>query len=263
MKCSIVKTSQSIAKMDHEKLGLLCGLGFIKLRHKKQFEEYHYQMRGFQGANIYFSNYNGKKMYTYDLTVDRASKDSALPKNLIFEPSEETNELLAILPDTKFNRRVLACYVGSDLEPEILDDKIQKEVKEMAKTIRTQTIVKKKKDQLIVDQSKVIQSKDERIAQLERELAEKNAVDNVILDAAQTIAQDSAEAYKAKIRQEIKDQVYVEKADLISTLKESYGEKWAQCSEYKQTILKEVTDRTAKRLAEEGITIDVDSRTDS
>ena len=263
MRCTVVKTSESIKKMDHEKLGELCGLNFIKVRHKNEFAAFSYSMRGFQGAEIFFSNVGNKKSYTYQLTKNLRQEDCALPKSVVFEPEEETNELLAIIPDTDFNRQRLAMLVHTDLEPKVLDAAIAKDVMERSKVYRREVEKTLSKDEVITNQNDELLRLKEENERLKRDAAEKEKSDNVVLQAAREQGQKNVEEYKKRVRAEVKELVYEEMADVITDLKERLGPDWAKGAEYKNSILKEVEMRTAKRLAEEGVETNVDSGSDS
>jgi hypothetical protein len=118
-KCSIIKTIPSNLG-DIVKLAELADITLVKLRHPNGYGNVPATMRGFQGGVIELIDIRGKKEYKFTPERDRHGDDIPTPRDLVFIPDNDTGELIAYIPDTPYNRDVLAKIIG-DYAPTILE----------------------------------------------------------------------------------------------------------------------------------------------
>jgi len=242
---------------DHEVIASLAGVKLVRLRHWMGFHEFARSMKGFQGGKIELmaSRKNGKR-YVWAPHKNRFGDDVSTPTPLVFEPDETSEQLLAVMPVTDYNKTFLARIYGMPHAPAILDTELDAEIKVLSLKVKGETERKKSQSELIADQAAEIEKLKKDAAKTEKAGKTVAKRQNILADAQkETQAKATLEAVTA-IKESIAEEVYSEKEGLVSALIEKYGDDWESSDEYKEGIASEVEKRLEVKLKEKGISKD-------
>lgn len=244
MACSLLTIVPS-RKVSSEKLmefARVAGLGFIRLRHIRRIADFPFSVRSFQSAKIIMTKANnGGLSYDYKLSKDENGADCSGLMPLVFEPDPTTNILYADLIDTPFNRKKLVVNYYNNAQWEIVDPKVEEEIKNLADEHEKTLDQKPTKDEEI-----------DRLRKQIEELTSKNTKkEEAPVSEELKVEKDSTVQIDVKkVKEEVKKEIYEEKADLINSLKEKKKQGWAFTSEYKNEILPLIDERVKQRLEE-------------
>jgi len=246
MNSNLVYITGGNKKIDFEAVAELAGIKVIKLLHPRAFVNDQVSMRGFQGGTMQVSDRGGVSLYKFVPFVNKSGEDTFTPKNLWFEKDDRTNENLAVIPDTKYNRKKLAGMYGTIHAPRIKDPVIDAEVRAMAEKIQKTVEVKKTKE---VEAAKALSENESLKKALEKAKKDNERLMNrgTMLTAA---VSDNSKLINF-IRKSVENEVFSEKASLIEELKKS-GEGWQSQGQYKK-IVDEIDKRCIEKLKDEGI----------
>ena len=205
-------------------------------------------VRGFQDVTVYIGQDHGKKSNKAEWCVDESNLPCRGPRALNFEPHPETGALEAWLPDSEFNRKILAKTFYHNAQWRIVDAKIREQVKVLADGFAEKEGKTEDPTKLVLsltDENSALQA---QVARMQRELDEKALASKPKMTEERN---DNREAIK-KIREEIKTEVYAERPDELAALKEMKPQGWAFTKEYKKGIGAEIDRRLAERLKADG-----------
>ncbi len=253
MLCEVVDIPKALKGVPLEEIGEIAGVEFLKLRHAVKRKDFELTMRGFQGGTIYESN-NGD--FKFAKTVDGDGKDCFRPRNVTFIPSKRTKLLEAYVPDTKYNRKVLANLFFTPDAPHIYDRKVRDEVEEMAKNLGIKKKLEKNVNETVVVLSADLSKKDKEIAKLKKQLEKVEIVNRTISKSAAQIDSSKVEAEREKILQECIKDVEKENQDLMKALMKMYPKAFRKKDEYFEGIVKKAKIEAEKIYKIEGLNVD-------
>ena len=230
------------------------GIRFIKLHYTNpKYAPHPRPVKGWQAIEIILKR-GGDGQKTYDVvpTKDSQGKDTESTRNLSFEPKKPTDRLEAELPDTPYNRRKLAICYYYGAQWQIVDPAIDAEIKAMADVLEAEYEEKRKKgptkDDVIVTLDAEKKKLEEEVAALRDELNEKKKRDTVVKTAKKKAGRPSGATSKSdELENEIKQQVWAEKKDLIGEIQKKHKQWWLSI-EYRQQVYPEIQRRLAERL---------------
>lgn len=223
MHCSLLSIKGALPNKllsdDYTIYGEQAKLKFIKLKHKKGFAMNQCaSVRGYQGADIVVSQTRDHQiLYEVALTTDNKTGEAcSAQRPLIFEPEKRTNLLTAVVPDTPFNRKKLACVYYHNPFAEIIDEAIDKEIDQMAREIELILPQEKTKDD-------TIQEQDDEISILRRKLSEQTSkIDGLKVTAG--IAEDARDSRVSNTPEVKATPVMVPKPDRLLNQEEEPSE---------------------------------------
>jgi len=253
MLCEIVDIPKSLKGVSIEEIGEIANVEFLKLRHAEKRKDFELTMRGFQGGTIYESN-NGD--FKFSKTVDADGKDCLRPRNVTFMPSRRTKLLEAYIPDTKYNRKILAKLFFTPDAPYIYDRKVRDEVEEMAKNMGLKKKVTENVDKTVVTLSANLSKKDKEIAKLKKQLEKTEIVNRTVNKSAAKFDSGKAEIEREKILQECIKDVESENQDLIKALEKMYPKSFRKKDEYLEGIVAKAKAEAEKLYEIEGLNVD-------
>jgi len=243
-------------KGDHELISGLANIKLVRLQHHLGFLKYERSMRGFQGGTLELVSKGAGKKYQFRPHTTREGRDVPTPRPLVFAPDKISDQLVALIPLTKFNKKFLAAIYYNQDAPKILDHEADLEIKQMAEKFKVNKITEKTQSELIAEQSEEIAKLRRAGLRKDQELNKTIKNQNTIADAMITTRAIATEAEVDALRIEISEEVYEEKADLVSTLLEQYSDDWMDSDEYKEGIAPEIVERLEVKLKEKGISKD-------
>lgn len=246
MNTSIVRLRGVDSKADFESIAELAGVGVIKLRHHKAFDNIPVSMRGFQGGTIEVITRRSGSGYTWSPKRTTDNEDTFTARTLFFEKDKKTGENIAVIPDTPYNRSKLAKGFYTPTAPKIKDSAIEKEVKEMADRIHKERSVSKTKEDIIKE---TLSEKEI----LEKKLKEKESEIKKLTDRKAILSQDPHASLVDYLRKEYIKEVETEQADFLGDIKKEYKEDYPTSEVYQTVILLEVEKRLKSKLKKEGI----------
>lgn len=198
--CSLILIPkiENPSKVDETmKFAKLAGIKFIELRHAKKRNKLSFTIKGFQGAMVVVNGSPNGNPFMAKYTVHpHTGEAQAYGNGLVFEPEQYTRVLQAWMPDTPFNRDVMAknwhtptgvraCFPADpDIDEELRQLAIEKGYDNVE--ITSPAVVLKKSKQTIADLIKENQ-----------ELKEK-AVQQALLDASSDSFAKKEATLKAK-----------------------------------------------------------------
>jgi len=256
MNSSIIKTVGITGKKkqaDHENLAKLANVPVVRLQHPSRFGNLDISMKGFQGGVFEMMESRQGKTFEFSATKDRFGEDTAIPKPLIFAPDEETEQLLTVIPLTKFNKRFLARIYGKPHCPIILDADVDFEIRKMADEYVEEDTRRKTQAEIIAEQEAKILALEKLNTRRQTELRNLTKRQKVINSAIRESKESATTKAVEMFRKAIVDAVCEEKTDLVASLMERYDDKWEESDEYKEAIAPVVEERLAEKLKEEGL----------
>jgi hypothetical protein len=255
MPCEIVDLPRNFAKLPIEEIGGLIGVDFLKLRHAKKKFYCELAMRGFQGGRVVEVN-DGE--YSFEKTVDTDGKDLARPRNVTFKQHPTTRFLEAYVPDTEFNRNVLAKLFFTDSAPYIYNAEVREDVEERAKKLNVQRALKKNLDETVVEVSSKLTEVEKENKRLKKALERMKITNETIKKATGKVTKKNASGEREKILNECIEEAEKEFADVVALLKKSYKDKYNEQSEYKESVLAKAEAMANDIYKTEGL-VDVDN----
>ena len=263
MRMSIMKlkngTTENFSEDNFSSLAELAGVKLIYLQHGRGFGKRYERFRGFQGVNVVVTESGGSYSYRYQYTKSRG-KDSWTTTPLIFYPQEGTNELVAPVPDTEYNREKLAkIYAKKKPGVKIKDNKIARDIEERAKSYKKVEKVKKDKDGVLAGMQRQNTELEKENERLRLELENKKKASAVVGDA---LIQEKRNRRRS-IREEKKKEFYENNKELIEKIKAEEGENWFRSKEYKSKVQTPIDKMVDEQLSKEGLLENADEGADS
>lgn len=246
MNTSIVRLRGVDSKADFESIAELAGVGVIKLRHHKAFDNIPVSMRGFQGGIIEVVTRRSGSGYTWSPKRTEYNEDTFTARTLFFEKDKKTGENIAVIPDTPYNRGKLARGFYTATAPKIKDPAIEKVVKEMADRIHKEKVVNKTNEDIIKETFSEKEALEKKLRERENEikkLTERKAI----------LSQDPHAALVDYLRKEYIKEVETEQAEFLDEIKKEYKDEYPASEVYQTAILLEVEKRLKAKLKKEGI----------
>ncbi len=257
MRCYLLGVPKKLKKIDHETVGELAGLSFIHLQYCTKVGKMEMCIRGFQGAIIYMREIAGHPNYSHELTKDNYGKDCAIQRSVIFKPEQHTMRLLAVIPDTKYNRKKLSGLYYAEDAPIILDKDIDKEVKEYAKKIKVEKEADKSKDELLAEQNKVIESLNKQVKQKDQIIQDKERTDNIIEQVKENTDNDAMQEIANTYREKIRAEIHKDNQELVDLIIADDPDNWEKSDDYSE-IREKVESRLNEVLKEKGLELNVE-----
>lgn len=247
-------SDRKFLEKDYYRLGKMAGFDWIEVQHPLMIGKNSISMRGFQGVFLTVSEHNGRYNYEYEFTKNKKTgepKRMAAP--LTFFPDEETGELLAIIPDTEYNRNVLAKQLASK-NPSIIvtDPKIKAEILEKSKDFKRFQKIEKDKDGLLVGYRKELSAKDQEIENLKAKLKASQDAERIV---GEVLGKDDKDRIK-QIREEERKLFYKNNPELIESIKKENEDSkgsWAFSERYRNEVMPNIDEAVRKRADAEGL----------
>lgn len=262
------------------------GIPLIQLKLTK-FGDSEVGVQGFQSVSIERTRAsNGRASVIATYYKDKAGNDGP-NGSLAFLPNQFGEMFAWVPDSPFNRMVLASCVLGADVNGfpvqwEIVNDKIRGEIEALAETMKQGVAFKKgeeavrkaRKDNERQISSKHLSSMPEsqrtmqtmletlisavgamstiQATALKEKLVEAQSLAVDVLGKKPTKEQaekpsDREERETAEVRNTIRDEVYEDLEDVIANLKERYGNRWAQTTEYKQQILSEIEKRYAER----------------
>lgn len=182
----LARTATNIKEEDYTKIAEQAGVKFLKLNHTSGITDLDYAIGGFQCVHVAINkNYQtGRTSYSHQPSRDKDGNDCDGLRNLVFRPDKETGELEAYLPDTPFNRTVLASTYGKDGCEWILSksnpQEVIAEITRRGEECLAQEKENKKTENVLSKLAEENAAKEAEIAELKRKLEEANSEKKVL-----------------------------------------------------------------------------------
>lgn len=263
MRMSIMKLKNGTTEMFREEsyssVAELAGAKLIYLQHKRGFGKRYETYRGFQGLGVLITESGGQYSYKYEYTKSNG-EDSWTTTPVIFYPQEGTNELLAPIPDTEYNRDKLAKIMANKTPAvKVKDNKISRDIEERSKEYKRVEKVRKDKNGVLAGMQREKTELEKENEKLKRELENKKKASNIVGDA---LIQEKR-SRRRTVRDEKKKEFYDGNKELIDKIKASEGDNWFRSKEYKSKVQTPIDKMVNEQLSKEGLLENADEGADS
>jgi hypothetical protein len=244
--------AKRVKKTDGPVLARAAGVNLMQITYIDDLHPNPPTIRGFQGVRIRKTEIQGRPKLIATLSKDEQTGESCSSlRPLEFTPNEITGVMESYIPDTEFNRHKLAGMFYHSNLCNIIDDAIRAEIKEMADEIeKTLVVVPSDKEKLTATEEEnkklremLLKSEQEKQALIinsspaKTETLTENTDNNstvvdstTVLNAVKTVPQASA-------RERAKEQIYLNKGNIVKKLKNKHGDNWAKSPGHKKELL--------------------------
>lgn len=246
-KCNLItipKTKKKPKSDETMKFATLAGIEFIELHHAQGTSELSYTYKGFQGAQVFQNSKAapGERSFIALHTKHPITQeDCAHGNGIIFDPEEFTELLSAQIPDTPFNRMVLAKNYFTPTGRRCVfpvDKTIDDEIKELAIKNGFDKIDHKSPAEVLKEAQEKMAAQEAEIIRLKKEREETKE----LAQAVQLTSMD-----EAKLRDEATEEIHKEHKDLLRTLKDRSPKGFLMTKEYKTVIQPEINKRMREK----------------
>lgn len=231
MYSSVLQAPKNVLRepFDATELGEGAGLSFIYLNHKLGRGNSMITTFGFQGAYVY----ENKQGLEYKLTKDQDGNDCAAPTPLFWTPTGKLKKLSAAIPDTEYNRDVLAqaYYRGKSGHANsggcwnFVDKNIEKAIEEIASV---------KYPRLEKTTMNLTETNAQEVIMLRALLNKKEKELEMAREATKSVINPRD---RDKLRIVAKERVHLQHKELIEQIKEKSGDNYHLSKKYRSSIL--------------------------
>lgn len=251
--CSLIRIpkTENPSKVDETmKFAKLAGIKFIELRHVKKRDKLSFTVKGFQGAAVVVNDASTGPPFMPKWTVHpHTGVAQAYGNGLIFEPEQYTGVLRAWMPDTEFNRDMMAKNWHTPSGVRVCfpaDADIDEEIRQLA--------IKEGYDKVkITNSAEVIKQSKQTIADLIKEVDDlkRKTVEQALLTASSESFSEKEAELKARFIVEVEK----ENAPWIEILKKktSKGTDFRKLPAYNGKILNKVAALLKEEMANVGV----------
>lgn len=226
------------------------GIKFIKLNHLNGFGGSSITVNGFQHVSIKVGEVQGRKTFVARWSKDEDHKDCNGNRSLSFDPDPITQQLIALLPDSEFNRVKLArCYYHG-AEWTIMDKDVDADIKARADEYEKTLTKPVSKDEIISSLAEENESKEQENERLKREIAllKANTVQAVPIGNKEWDDYGLTKTKYLEIKEAARAEIFEENKNLIAGIKEAYPKGWYGCDDYRNKISPLIKQRLKEKL---------------
>ena len=226
------------------------GIKFIKLIHENGFGGSSITVNGFQHVSIRVGDIQGRKTFVAKWSKDEENNDCNGNRSLSFDPDPVTQQLIALLPDSEFNRVKLARTYYHGASWRIADKDIEADIRSRADEFEKTLAKPVSKDEIIGSLSEEVESKDLENERLKREIALLKAT-TVQMTPLGHKEWDDYGITKTKfleMKEAARTEIFNENPDLIKSIKEAYPKGWYGCDDYRNKISPLIKQRFKEKL---------------